>query len=590
MTPWGGGWGSSKGGGGGTSLSQEVADLRKLVIEAYADPMQMKGKGKGKGKEKGKGKSSGKEKGKGGKGKGNAESASQWWNCPIEECKMKLNAGIEFCNHPGRDSCKLCLGPKAAASSVVEQKYAKAQEEVRAKVKADAAKAAATDEGWTPALSKTAKKKIRNAERKKEHLAKEAAEKEEQEETESMEEEEEPLPTEEDIAKAMKTLYTPGPLKEGWAAADVVRDGAAADASDSLGALKKEQASCTQIITMMAGGAAIAGVDVAATKLRLTALEKEITKATKEVPTIDVSVAQLRLKKAVYMDDRVEKLKFVEKGALQSKENFQEARAMFLRMVEHWNDRLTEMEEQEVTRQECFDSRNQEHEGRNVKVLAEYDKQILEAVKVAEDKAKDNAKPAQGAPAPAPQLVTPSPAEVAAAEATALEEEKKKKAAAATAAAAAVELQAAREAFKQLEREAVFVKEDLPDLSTCAEMKDGAAEALGDMYLWARASALGDLHVPFTFAEMGATTKVAADLVGKTVWEAFFVGSKTPISNASVCPMMLRQVMFLQLMTYDAALKAKKHATKHAEVAETLEKAQFRVKTMKALVRASPYA
>ena len=54
--------------------------------------------------------------------------------------------------------------------------------------------------------------------------------------------------------------------------------------------------------------------------------------------------------------------------------------------------------------------------------------------------------------------------------------------------------------------------------------------------------------------------------------------------------MMLRQVMFLQLMTYDAALKAKKHATKHAEIAETLEKAQSRVKTMKALVRASPYA
>ena len=190
MTPWGGGWGSSKGGGGGTSLSQEVANLRKLVIEAYADPMQMKGKGKGKGKEKGKGKSSGKEKGKGSKGKGKAESASQWWTCPIEDCMKHLNAGVEFWNHPGRDTCKLCLGPRAAAPSVVEQKYAKAQEEVRAKVKADVAKAAAADEGWTPALSKTAKKKRRNAERKKEHLAKEEAEKTD---ADSMDEEEESL-------------------------------------------------------------------------------------------------------------------------------------------------------------------------------------------------------------------------------------------------------------------------------------------------------------------------------------------------------------------------------------------------------------
>ena len=246
------------------------------------------------------------------------------------------------------------------------------------------------------------------------------------------------------------------------------------------------------------------------------------------------------------------------------------------------------MEEQEEQRQACFSDRNDVHEERHVQVVAEYDKQIEAAVKAAEAaaaaaKPKTKASVATAEPPavePTVEPVLPTPPE-AAKEKTKEEKAKEKK--------AKKELEDAREAFKQLEKEAVFAKEDLPDLSDCAEMKDGAAEALGMMYLWARASALGDAHVPFTFAEMGATTKVAADLVGKKVWDAFF-GFTTPINDQSVCPMRLRQVMFLQLMTYDAALKAKVHATKHAEVAASLEQSQLRLSTMKSLVRSSPYA
>ena len=74
-------------------------------------------------------------------------------------------------------------------------------------------------------------------------------------------------------------------------------------------------------------------------------------------------------------------------------------------------------------------------------------------------------------------------------------------------------------------------KSDLPDLTKAPEMDPSAAPVLACMYYWRQTSALSDAQLPFTFKEMGATTDVAGDLVGTTVWQASF-GRSMP--NTSV--------------------------------------------------------
>ena len=135
MTPWQG-WGkahdhSKKWDELTTSLQQEVAQLRKMVVEGYTDPAA---KGKGKGKGKSETDTKGKGKGKEGKGKGKGKAA--FWPCPEEKCKMRLNKGVVYWNHPGRCACNLCLAPRGAEQAIEEESKSKVQEEVRAEVAA----------------------------------------------------------------------------------------------------------------------------------------------------------------------------------------------------------------------------------------------------------------------------------------------------------------------------------------------------------------------------------------------------------------------------------------------------------------------
>ena len=108
------------------------------------------------------------------------------------------------------------------------------------------------------------------------------------------------------------------------------------------------------------------------------------------------------------------------------------------------------------------------------------------------------------------------------------------------------------------------------------------------MYVWAKASTFGDSHLPFVFSEMGATVEVSYDLVGSKVWKAFFGDRK--IVSTDVCPMQLRQVIFMQLMSYNELLKKQKTAEQESAVQKELEVAQPRLGKLKALLRSSPYA
>ena len=102
------------------------------------------------------------------------------------------------------------------------------------------------------------------------------------------------------------------------------------------------------------------------------------------------------------------------------------------------------------------------------------------------------------------------------------------------------------------------------------------------MYYWARASSMGDASLPFAFKEMGATVAVAQELVGEKVWRAFF--KDTVIGDGDVCPMQLRQIMFLQLMTLDADLRAKVNAGQEAVAVKHLEDAEPRLKRLRTML------
>ena len=112
---------------------------------------------------------------------------------------------------------------------------------------------------------------------------------------------------------------------------------------------------------------------------------------------------------------------------------------------------------------------------------------------------------------------------------------------------------------------------------------------MGKMYNWARASVLGDAHLPFSFAEMGATIQVAKYLAGDVIWKSFFVQSADSISSQDVCPMQLRQVIFMQLMAHDAQLRSSKEADQVKEAQKSFDATVPRLQQMKKTLRASPY-
>ena len=573
MAPWQG-WGQPYDHGKNwgeppTSLQQEVAQLRKMVVEGYTDPAA-KGKGKGKGKSetdpKGKGK------GKESKGKGKGKDA--FWPCPEELCKTRLNKGVVYWNHPGRCECNLCKAPRGAAPAIAEDNKAKVLEEVRAEVAAAHAGKAAPA---VAPMSNTQAKKLRNAQKKKDHEAAKPGDGDASaDDSSDMATEEDPLPTDAQIAAAMKLLGNPQPLKEGWTPEAAVRDIAAEGATESLTELKNEQAACNKVVDLVSGGIALAGVDVAATKARLTALSKAIDKATKDVPTTAVNAAQLSLKKELYLEARTEKLGFVGKGAASAKENFEKARALHRRMEEHWTARLEAMEEEEVVRQEAYRERNKLHEERHLQVLAEFDKDIAAAVQTAVEAA---AKLAGGAVATPEPVANVAPAVLAETEAEKKEKEEKIKV-----------WEAAREAFRKLDAtpQTPVQKDDLPDLSASPPISAEDMPSMTQMYHWARASVLGDAHLPFSFAEMGITIQVGKYLAGKTIWEQFF--GDCAISTQDVCPMQLRQVVFMQLMAHDAQLRSdKKSADAEKAATKSFEATVPRLQTMKKTLRSSPY-
>ena len=86
-----------------------------------------------------------------------------------------------------------------------------------------------------------------------------------------------------------------------------------------------------------------------------------------------------------------------------------------------------------------------------------------------------------------------------------------------------------------------------------------------------------------SFSEMGATAQIAKCLTGEAIWDAFFKG--VAVTDATICPMQLRQIIFLQLTTYEKSLKIKKQAEQEEEAQRVLEVAEPRLKRLRTLVK-----
>ena len=89
---------------------------------------------------------------------------------------------------------------------------------------------------------------------------------------------------------------------------------------------------------------------------------------------------------------------------------------------------------------------------------------------------------------------------------------------------------------------------------------------------------------------MGANIGAAYSLVGEKVWKAFF--AEKVVVKENVCPMILRQLIFRQLMYYvDTFAKAKEDAKKQQvdEAAKLLKAASTEHMQERKKLRQSPY-
>ena len=231
--------------------------------------------------------------------------------------------------------------------------------------------------------------------------------------------------------------------------------------------------------------------------------------------------------------------------------------------IKEWQDYLAALEEDAQNRRKAW---------------TEHHDTVLTTSTAVEEKLKERLKAAEAAVPLTPAQLEANKAMVGQAEADRLAKE---------------QLDSAMEAFKQL-NVAVAISRDDYKIFTQAPPKETVG-TLAAMFYWANSSSMGDAHLPFTLEDMQCTVEVARSLVGNTVWGQFF-GAAT-VTVKAVVPMQLRQILFRQLMRYEAQLKGTEHCfVEHHAATEQVAQAALddagpRLAKLKALVgRGSPYA
>ena len=552
--------------GPAVSLKQEVEDLKKVLYgkgtakgkgksdgsEHAWGAWKGKAKGKGKGKEeapKGKGKEAkGEAKGKGKTGKGKGKGSC--WPCPEQRCADMV--GKVWMNPDSLDQCSQCHTWKVTKvdPSVVWQAR---REELRAEILAEGEAAAP------------------------------AGDEEDMEISEEEEEEEDILWTTEEYKELEEKLQMPKDLKPGWDPEREVELGVACPGVAAAQRDKEIQA-CKKHLDLvpMAATLGLSKDDFAKTRTKLAALEKSAAKAERDAPGAKLTACQLTTARQLYTDAEEKKRKFATAGEEKAVKNQERMEEICQEQAEAWMDEMRRIQKSAKERVEAWNERKAELEDRTAQVLKVVDSRIAAANTLA------NSLKSQGAAAAETADEKKEREEEEAKDKAAKEGKAKAEAEKAAAAKAEADRQAAaraeaKKAFARLQTTATITitATNLVDVSKLKSSKE-STKVMATMYYWARASAMGDQALPFSFAEMGATVVVARELVGETGWKAFFSDCK--VGDTDVCPMQLRQIMFLQLMTLDASLREKVNADQEAVALKHLEDAEPRLKRLRVML------
>ena len=522
-----GGKGADKGGGGKGKAKGETTDTPK-------------GGGKGKEQAKGKGKSN-----------------TAWWQCPAAPCR-KHNGGKAVWNHPDRESCYVCFCPHTAAAANRESELAELREAV-AKETADKEKKKAAED------KKAAEKKA--ADKKKSEEQKAAKEKEKKaadkktpaeqdppkdEEMDAAADEEESLAVlTKEFLETEKILRMPKALKDSWSATAVIEEYLETTPENNKGELEAELEDLKTVLTLE-GSKVMKGHDFAADRKKIEQLERKVSKAADAVPGAAVSLAELRWAREKYLEDEQKRAAAAELGVERAARKVVELQDIVQNHIEAWEKVKKKIKEEEEARTLAWTERKNALNQRQSQVLALIDSKIT-------------ASQASGA---ADQAVQEAKDQVEAA-ADAADE-------------------ASRKAYAQLQHAATFEEKDLPDIQGMKLANDVMKNTATTMYHWARASYLGDQYLPFTWAQMGATPEMSFDLVGAKIWAAFFGESK--VLPTDVCPMILRQLVFRQLMQFAEVCKAAaKSKDLEAAAKKLLGDASAELLGKRRQMRGSPY-
>ena len=115
--------------------------------------------------------------------------------------------------------------------------------------------------------------------------------------------------------------------------------------------------------------------------------------------------------------------------------------------------------------------------------------------------------------------------------------------------------------YRMLNVRVIVAPLDLPDLSLAPPPADGYEPVLVRMRDWALISSLAPPNQPFTFTEIGSSAPVCSSLVGEIVFKKFMHHAEV-VTDQTVIPLQLRQIILQQLLHYNESLKEKHSAEK----------------------------
>ena len=322
----------------------------------------------------------------------------------------------------------------------------------------------------------------------------------------------------EELQKLEATLVGPRPPRTDWVASDVVDGVVDDDTASAISDLRNGLTECDALLTVK--GPLAASIDCKAIKLRHAELTKALAKAEKEHKasfSASVDAASLGLDMARYEKRWKDRLEFTQRGAAKARETFMRIQTQQQRHIALWQSRLDLSHQEEAKRQTAWTERHELLKAQHLEVMKEFETRLHQA---------EAASPSVGGSPPATSPATGQSARPA------LE-------------AVPLALRPVADTARRSDMHltASISPNDLPapgkieDQDYLAAVQDlwGSIEALSAMP--------GD--TPASFQQMGATASLCQELVGKAIWDKYYMGRV--INDHDVVPKNLMMRLSTQL-------------------------------------------